>query len=284
MRNIPTDLLRAFVTVVDFKGFSAAADLLGRSQPAVSLQIKRLQDLVGQKLLERPGLPIVLTEQGQVLYRYAKQILALNDQVLAEFQTNAVIGRIHFGIPSEFATTVLPKIVGRFVRAYPNITLEVTSALSKNLLSEKRRQQFDLILALHDDPSSAGDDLVIEEELVWVGNGSESWDDVQRIPLIVAPEGCVYRARAIERLQAAGMPWQVVYTNPDLAGIAAAIDEGLGITPLATSTVPSQLSPLKADDTLPAMGRVGVSLTRPKNKNPEAVQLLADFVATSLQK
>ena len=284
MRNIPTDLLRTFVTLVDSEGYSRAAELLGRSQPAVSLQIKRLQDLVGQKLLQRTGLPILLNDQGRLLYRYAKQILALNDKLLAEFQENAVIGRIHFGIPSEFATTLLPKIVGRFARAYPNITLEVTSALSKQLLAQQNKQRFDLILALHDDPATAGDNLVMEEELVWVGSGRENWEAIERVPLIVAPEGCVYRARATECLQAANQPWQVVYTNPDLSGIAAAINEGLGITPLARSTVPAQLEEVKSASRLPPLGRVGVSLSHSGDKNSEAVQLLADFINTSLKK
>ncbi|WP_317932553.1 LysR family transcriptional regulator [Halioxenophilus sp. WMMB6] len=282
MRNLPTDLLRTFVTVVDSGGFTAAAQQLGRSQPAISLQLKRLQDLVGQKLLARNGLPIELNSQGQLLYQYAKQILALNDQALAQFETTAIIGKIHFGIPSEFATTLLPKIVGRFVRAYPNITLEVTSALSKELLADQKRGQFDLILALHDDPASAGANLVKEEELVWVGNGRENLEQLPQLPLIVAPDGCVYRGRALRSLQASGQPWRVVYTNPDWSGITAAIDEGLGVTPLAKSTVPENLKILKAGGALPELGRVGVSLTRPRGRHTEATQLLADFVSASL--
>ncbi len=280
MRNIPSDLLRAFVTVVERGGYTAAADVLGRSQPAVSLQIKRLQDFVGQKLMERVGPPVELNSHGRVLYRYAKQILALNDRLLAEFHTTAVIGRVHFGIPSEFATTVLPKIVGQFARAYPNITLEVTSALSKTLLSETQRSSFDLVLALHDRPEAAGNDLVKEEELVWVGNGRETLTDDQPLPLIVAPDGCVYRGRALARLRTEGLPWRVTYTNPDLSGITAAINEGLGITPLARSTVPDNLTVLKPNEYLPNLGTVGVSLSSPTNNQSEAVQLLADFVAS----
>lgn len=283
MRNIPIDLLRAFVTVIDTGGFTAAADVLGRSQPAVSLQLKRLQDLLGQKLIERQGLSVEMNGHGQVLYKYAKQMLALNDQLLAEFQTTSVIGRVHFGIPSEFATTVLPKIVGRFARAYPNITLEVTSALSTHLLSEPNRSSFDLVLALHDSPDEAGSDLVKEEELVWVGGSRSAVAKGAPLPLIVAPDGCVYRARALARLRAERLPWRVQYTNPDLAGITAAIEEGLGITPLALSTVPSNLTILKPDDQLPHLGKVGVSLSRPRHNQSEAVQLLADFVSAYLK-
>jgi len=239
---------------------------------------------MGQRLIERNSLPIELSDQGRLLYQYAKQILALNDQVIAQFQTTSVIGRVQFGIPSEFATTLLPKIVGRFVRAYPNVTLEVTSALSKELLSEQRRNQFDLVLALHDNPDAAGSNLVKVEELVWVGSGREIIEPNSALPLIVAPDGCVYRGRALFRLREAGMPWRVIYTNPDLAGITAAINEGLGITPLARSTVPETLKIIRSSERLPELGNVAVSLSRPRRNHTEAVQLLADFVAASLKK
>lgn len=284
MRNIPTELLRAFVTVVDSGGYTAATEALGRSQPAISLQLKRLQEVVGHRLFVRPGLPIELSQQGQVLYRYAKQILDLNDQALAEFDTRSVIGKIHFGIPSEFATTLLPKIVGRFVRAYPNVTLEVTSALSKDLLAEKKRLQYDLILALHDNPETAGASLVAREEIVWVGSHRTNFEPEAELPLIVAPEGCVYRARATARLNQQDRRWRLVYTNPDLAGITAAITEGLGVTPLAKSTVPESLSILKPTEGLPALGSVGVSLNRPRPGANDAIALLEEFVAAGLQK
>ena len=119
MKNLPTELLRAFVTVTELQGFTQAGELLGRSQPAISLQIKRLEKLVGRTLFTRAGQQLELTQPGRQLYRYAKQILALNDEAIAQFSETAVSGKIHFGIPSEFATTLLPKILGRFAQAYP---------------------------------------------------------------------------------------------------------------------------------------------------------------------
>ncbi|GAA6169042.1 LysR family transcriptional regulator [Sessilibacter corallicola] len=282
-RNIPTDLLRTFVTIVEVGGFTAAAEVLGRSQPAISLQLKRLQDLTGQKLLSRNGLQIELNSKGKLMYRYAKQILALNDEALAQFHSTSVNGKIHFGIPSEFATTLLPKIVGRFVRAYPNVTLEVTSALTKELLQEPYKDEFDLILALHLHTKDAGDCLVKEEELVWVGNGREDFDADNPIPLIVAPQGCVYRQRVIQRLTAARSKFRLVYTNPDLTGITTAIEEGLGVTALARSTVPSSLKVLAPVSLLPNLGHVGISLLSPKPDTSEAVGLLHEFVASSLK-
>lgn len=282
MKNLPTDLLRAFVTVVELGGFTPAAEWLGRSQPAVSLQIKRLEQLVGQTLLIRSGQQLEQSHAGQLLFRYARQILALNDEAVAQFTKTSVSGKIHFGIPSEFATTLLPKIVGRFAQAYPNVTLEVTCALSKHLLSEVERRRYDLILALHDDPAMAGHNLVKEDELVWVTGSDHDAHLQSPLPLIAAPEGCIYRKRGIERLKESQRDWRIVYTIPDLTGIQAAIQEGLGVTVLARSTVPENLRVLKPTEKLPRLGKVGISLIDQSPEPGEAIARLMDFVKASL--
>lgn len=282
MKNLPTDLLRAFVTVVELGGFTPAAEWLGRSQPAVSLQIKRLEQLLGQTLLIRSGQQLELSRAGQLLFRYARQILALNDEAVAQFSKTSVSGKIHFGIPSEFATTLLPKIVGRFAQAYPNVTLEVTCALSKQLLAEVERRRYDLILALHDDPAMAGHNLVKEDELVWVTGSDHDAHLQSPLPLIAAPEGCIYRKRGIERLQESQRDWRIVYTIPDLTGIQAAIEEGLGVTVLARSTVPENLRVLKPTEKLPRLGKVGISLIDQSPEPGEAIARLMDFVKASL--
>jgi len=282
MKNLPTDLLRAFVTVIELGGFTPAAEWLGRSQPAISLQIKRLEQLLGQTLLIRSGQQLEMSRAGQLLFRYARQMLALNDEAVAQFTKTSVSGKIHFGIPSEFATTLLPKIVRRFAQAYPNVTLEVTCALSKQLLGEVERRRYDLILALHDDPATAGHNLVKEDELVWVTASDQDAHLQSPLPLIAAPEGCIYRKRGIERLTDSGRDWRIVYTIPDLTGIQAAIEEGLGVTVLARSTVPENLRVLKPGEKLPRLGKVGISLIDQSPEPGEAVSRLMDFVKASL--
>ena len=282
MTNIPTALLRSFVTVIELGGFTQAAEWLGRSQPAISLQIKRLEEMLGQTLLVRSRQQLELSPSGHLLFKYAKQILAINDEALSRLSKSSISGQIHFGIPSEFATTLLPKIVGRFAQAYPNVTLEVTCALSKDLLSTSGRLRYDLILALHDDPFSAGNNLVKEDTLVWV-SGTDSDAHLQMIlPLIAAPEGCIYRKRGKETLQKNQKSWRIVYTIPDLTGIQAAINEGLGVTVLAKSTVPANLRILNNNAKLPKLGKVGISLISQNSDPSEAITRLMEFVKASL--
>jgi DNA-binding transcriptional LysR family regulator len=283
MKNLPMELLRAFVSVAQLGSFTKAGEILGRSQPAVSLQIQRLEELVDETLFTRNGRSLELSEPGNNLYGYATQILSLNDLAISELSKSAVSGKIRLGIPSEFATILLPKIVSRFASAYPNITLEVNCELSKNLLSKAGKQSHDLILALEDNPSKTWSNLVKTDDLVWVTSADHSVQKAPIVPLIAAAEGCIYRQRATNLLDQIQQPWQIVYTIPDLSGIQQAIQEGLGVTVLAKSTVPENLRVLPPSARFPDLGKVGISLLASKRSaNNKAVSLLTDFLKTSL--
>ena len=282
MKNLPMDVLRAFVTIVEVGGFTQAGEILGRSQPAISLQIKRLEEQLQKPLLVRDGPRIGLTDAGSRLLEYAKKILALNDEAVASFDTNEVSGSIKLGIPSEFALTLLPRIVSRFCNTYPNVTLEVFSDLSRNLSQDLKRNRYDLILKLHDEPNVGDASLIKMDELVWVGSRNTVLNQGRPISLVAAPEGCIYRSRATLRLQVAGQPWHIVYTIPDLTGIASAIDEGLGVTVLARSTVPSGLKILKTGTGLPELGSIGISLDVALGGRNAASERLIEYLQAGL--
>lgn len=283
MKNLSTDALRAFITVLELGGFTHAGEYLGRTQPAISMQIKKLEQTIGKSLLIRRGQSVELTKAGEAFRPYARQILALNDEAVELFSQEMLAGKVRLGIPSEFASTLLPKIVGLFSQSHPNVTLEVTSDLSKNLLHERRRLEFDLILGLHPDPSQVNsNDIVRLDELVWVTSADHDTHQQAPCPLIVAPEGCIYRARAVEQLTESGIPWRLVYTNPDLSGIRSAIEEGLGVTVLAKSTVPDNLKVLKSSDRYPPLGKMAISLVKPQPSGGQAVDRLAEYLAASL--
>jgi len=273
--------LRSLVTVAELGGVTQTGELLGRSQPAISLQIKKLEHTFDTLLFNRAEKRLQLTATGESLYIYAKQIVRLNDEAVAHFESPDLSGTIRFGIPSEFATTLLPKILGRFTHAYPNVTLEVTCDLSKNLLQRAPAKRFDLVLALHDNPDKKKD-LVKTEELVWVTSHKHNAQNQDTVPLIVAPNGCIYRNRGIECLNSTQQKWRIVYTIPDLAGINAAIEEGLGVTILTKSTVPDNLHIIKPCQKFPNLGEIGISLEYTKKNCAEATQRLIHFVQTNL--
>lgn len=279
MKQLSLDNLRAFVTVKEQGGFVKAGELLGRSQPAISLQIKKLEQQLQTKLFQKEGQRQVLNQAGLQLFPLAKELLLKNDAIFQQFQKNQISGQVKLGIPSEFATTLLPSIIGEFKNLYPDVAIEVTSALSSKLLSPSEREDFDLILALQDiaeDKSSKQ----LTDKLVWAGpaNSNNNFDNIQ---LVVAPEGCIYRKRMIEKLDAAGMQWQVSYSNADLFGIISAITEGLGITALSKRTLPNELVEIN-HPALPNLGSVDICLFKNENKVREASEELAQFVVKRL--
>ena len=282
MKNLPIDVLRSFVTVADFASFTQASELLARSQPAISMQLKKLEKMLDRQLLQRRDQKLKLTEDGQVLFDYAKQILSLNDEAISVLVKPSISGNIRLGIPSEFATTVLPKIVGRFSQNYPTVSLDVSCDLSVNLLASRNDRGFDLILALQDDLKIKKSDSVRIDELVWVTKDKHSAHLQTPIPLIAAPQGCIYRKRAIDKLDKLNRPWRIVYTIPDLSGIQSAIEEGLGVTVLAKSTVPDNLQIIKADKKFPELGKIAIHLINNSDSKDEAVIRLMEYIKVSM--
>lgn len=284
MHHLPTDLLRTFVTVAELGGFTSAGTVVGRSQPAVSLQIKRLEGLVGVSLLERSARGLKPTAEGETMLRYAREILALNDEALARLTRPKLAGGVRLGIPNEFASSFLPEILGKFAQSHPNVTLEVRCALSTELLERIGHDELDLVFALHggSEPVTASEGWT--EELVWVASPNSASHTRNPLPLIVAPEGCVYRGRIMEVLGQREAPWQVVYTSPSFGGIRAGVLAGLGVTVLSRSVVPEGLRTLPPSGPLPELPPVQVRLHYDRGDASDAVLGLVEYMATNLER
>ncbi len=280
-KNLPMDVLRTLVTIIERGTFTLAGDALGRSQAAISFQIKKLEQMVGEPLFDRKSSALKLTAAGDLVMDYARQILTLNDRVIRELQQPAIEGRVRLGIPSEFATTLLPRIIGRFAAENPNVTLEVNCDLSRNLLAALDKGEYDLVLGLHRTPSEAGKNLIMTDDLVWV-SGRDFAPEETQVALIAAPEGCIYRSSATNALNEKQINWKVIYTIPDLAGIRSALEEGLGITVLARSTVPKNLHAASKTGKLPGLGKIGISLIAASGDSGVACQALQAHIKTAL--
>lgn len=280
MKQLSLENLRTFVTIVELDGFARAGELLGRSQPAVSLQIKKLEEQLGTRLFQKEGQRQIVNQAGKKLYEMAIPLLQQNDQIIQFFTETPVSGQLRLGIPSEFATRLLPSIIGAFNNMYPEVTLEVTSSLSATLLQKHRNKAFDLLLTLNTETKQDSGDNVLLDELVWVSNGTPLID-VNPVNLVVAPDGCRYRERILVMLNKAQLTPIIRYTISDITGISAAIQEGLGITALARSSVPEGLQIID-DKRLPALGKVAISLSSNKQQNQEAVEKLEEFIRSRL--
>ena len=276
---LSTEALRTFVMVTEHSSFTLAAQQLARSQPAVTLQIQKLEERLQESLFQRNNGPLKLTQAGEILLGFARRILSLHDELNSAFDDKSLSGKLRFGIPSEFATTILPAVISAFASDHPNVMLDVTCDLSKHLMEAVNRHHYDLILALHDDIHQEG--LIKQERLVWVGKRNGPAYQHSAVPLIAAPEGCIYRQRGTLALQQSHKEWRIVYTIPDLSGIQAAIEAGLGVTVLAENTVPANLQILDTEQyDLPELGQIGISLIS-KNRN-QVVQKLIQYIENNV--
>jgi DNA-binding transcriptional LysR family regulator len=291
VKQLSLAVLRTLVTIVEVGNFNRAGELLGRSQPAISLQIKKLEGQVNRRLFTKVGQSYQINNEGKWLYNKAKQMLAINDDIFRELSNETLRGRMRLGIPSEFASALLPSIVGEFSQRYPDVSLDVTSALSKHLLASSQTKQFDLILALmqsHVPPNNLRNsnvdgsnehtnvEIIREDDLIWVGDPNRSLPR-DSLPLVLAPDGCVYRSRVIAELKQQTQPWKITYTNPDFYGLMAAIKQGLGITALARSIVPDELEIIR-DKRLPKLGRINICLINQDTQHPQVSQTLSTYI------
>lgn len=284
MANLDLDLVRSFVTIAEVQNFTRAGERLGRSQSAISLQVRRLEDQVGQRLLSRDPRHVTLTAEGEAFLPQARRLLRLNDEIVAGLRGGEVEGEVRLGAPEDFATAHLPEILGEFARANPKVTLAVTCDLTLNLLDQLRAGALDLALVKREPLGPDVGVRVWREPLVWVGADESLAEGAGPLPLVVAPSPCVYRKRAITALERAGRAWRCAYTSPSLAGQQAALRAGLGLTVLPREMAPPDLARLGPAQGLPELPDTEIALLRAATAVPPAAERLAAFVLSSLDR
>lgn len=281
MRNIPTDLLRTFIKAIDLGSFTRAAQQVGRTQSAVSLQIRRLEEIVDVLLFQRDSRKLVLTPEGKSLAQYARRILALNDEALAVLRQPSVAGRIRLGAPHEYTASLLPYFLGKFAQSHPNVMLEVTSDLSKNLLKRQSSGEFDLVIALNDDAALGEGKLIFTEPLVWITGEDHERHLQDPLPLVLAPPPCMYRNRMLQTLHAMSRNCRIAYLSSSYNGIIAAVKAGLGVTVMSGSTIPAGVRQLGEREGFPALGELQLRLHFAETKQNDAIKALEDHICGS---
>ena len=282
--NLDLDLVRTFVTIADTRSFTRTGERLGRTQSAISLQVRRLEDRLGVRLLARDPRRVGLTEAGESFLPKARRLLRVNDEIIAEVTGEDLEGEVRLGAPEDFATVHLPDILGAFARAHPRVALAVTCDLTLNLLDRLQAGALDLALVKRE---PLGPDLgvrVWREPLVWVAADRGVLKPEAPAPLVIAPAPCVYRRRAVAALDVRGRTWRAAYTSPSLAGQHAALRAGLGLTVLPREMVPDDLVLLGEADGLPPLEDAEIALLKARGGAPRAADRLAEFILASLDR
>jgi DNA-binding transcriptional LysR family regulator len=273
--DIDTALLRAFVLLSETRSFTRTAERLGRTQPAVTLQLRRLEEAFGARLFSRDRRRVALTPEGEALLPVAREVLALLGQAAEGLAGLDAAGEVRFGSPEDFATAFLPAILARFVETHPAVRLSTACELTRRLIEGVEAATFDLaVIKQAPGRLHPGARPVWREALMWVAaEGARPPQKDAPLRLVLSPAPCVYRERATEALAAAGRRFDVVYTSPSLAGAAAAVRAGLGVTVLPRTLVPPGLAPLTARAGMPALEETVICLLLRDGAPPAAEAL-----------
>ena len=282
--NLNMDVLRTFVIGLELGSFSKAAQRLGRSQSAISTQLRRLEEQVGKPLLKKSGRGLTLTIAGESLFSYAKRILELNDEVIDGLRDGEIEGWVRLGIPQDFAEGWLTSVLGRFARAHPKVRVEVRAEQNVQLKERLRDGELDLTLAWGGNDDAIHVDRLADLRMVWIGR--PDWAGIKALgseplPLVAFERPCVFRSAGIDALDAAGISWRLAFTSPSLAGLWAATDAGLGVTLRTTIGLPRALTVLKPRSSgLPALPKVPLTLC--KMKAEPAVNQLSEILRETI--
>jgi DNA-binding transcriptional LysR family regulator len=290
MINIPTDLLRTLVAVVDLRSFTKAAASLGITQPAVSAQIKRLQYLLGKDIFDRSMPGICLTPHGEMTVSYARRLLSINDQIMDIGGPNrAAEHLIRIGAPGDFVATILSSTLARFRSQWPGVRFNVRMGVYDPLIRDLRQGDIDLVVSLSaTQPVDARH--YWEEEVVWVRGESCQVDPGRPIPLVSYGEKSLNRHLATTALKAAGLEWEDVFYGPSLLSLSGAVAAGMGVMALARRRIDQfgllgwNGGSLIWDDTsLPKLENVFCGIYIREGSNGEVLEQLADMIWQALR-
>lgn len=274
-RHFDLAQLRTFLAVVGTGSFTRAGEQLGLSQPTVSQHIRRLEEFMGRALLLRDTRKVALTDNGQALAGFARQMLGTNDEALSYFsEETAMRGRLRFGAADELALTELPTILRAFRVDHPQINLELTVTQSGTLQRRLLGNHLDLIFVNQEADSGRGR-LVRRDRLVWVGLERADLNPNEPVPLVTYKAPSHSRTSAINTLEEAGRRWRITCNTREVNGLLAAVRAGLGICVLAQTRVPRDMRPLTGRFDLPQLPDIEMALLSNPRAPKEPVEALS---------
>lgn len=275
------ELLKAFLCVVDCGSFTAAARGLDRTQSAVSLQIKRLEALVGVPLLHRGHVGLTLTDAGQTLRDHGQTLLRLQADAMAALRPDVLSGRIRIGAIDQFAIVVLPPLIARFSAAHPAVRIEVETGVTQQT-RDRLGLDLDLLVTLYAHDARPVGTVLQRDPVVWATARRQSPHRRSPLPVALGIQGGVLRRMAVADLQASGRAWHPAYESPNTAALEAAVRQGLAVGVFRRRNVAEGLRPLGPRDGFGPLADVLVVLDAPPHALPRHVQAFHDLIVESV--
>lgn len=276
MRNLDITTLRSFVAVSDHGGVTRAASALNLTQSAVSMQLKRLEELLGIDLLDRSNRKIALTASGEQLLSYARRLIDLNDEIVGRLTDQVWEGEITFGVPHDIIYPVIPRVLKQFNAAFPRVRVHLNSSYSTALIEAYGQGEMDLILTTESIIGPGGETLS-EVPLRWYGAPSGvAWK--QRPLRLANCRNCLFRAGAIESLEQAGIDWESAIDSNSDGAIEATVSADLAVTTILEGSAPRHLEMVPASSNLPDLGTQKINMYGGRTPRNELVEQLAIMV------
>lgn len=272
--NFDMDALRTMVTGLELGSFARAASQLGRSQSAISMQLKKLEEQAGQSLFRRNGRGLVPTEAGDSLLMYARRIIALNDEAAVSVGATTAAASVRMGLPQDFFEDVMPDALKQFSRNRPAVHVEVRAGRNYSLEEDINSSRLDVALAFFKPNSSNHGILIASLPMMWFGGKGVSLSEADnRIPLVVFDHPCLFRQAAFQVLERKKLRWRLSLTTPSLPGVWAALQSGYGISPRTAHCVPPGIQDVGAEFGLPSLPAIELRMLSATELSPAASDL-----------
>lgn len=230
MRNFDIDALRAVVVAVELGSFSKAANKLGRSPSALSMQVRKLEQQAGRPLFRKRGRGLEPTEAGDLLLDYARRIVALNDEAAVGIGATGGEAAVRIGLPQDMFEEVMPEVVRRFSEIRPGVHVEVRAGRNFALQEEVQANRIDAALAFFKPGGNSASEQIASLPLYWLASAGLDCDPAEQLPLILFDHPCLFRSTALQALESNGRSWRLSLTTPSLPGVWAALRDKQGIS------------------------------------------------------
>ena len=279
--DLDPDLLKAFLAVAEHRSFTRAAARLNRTQSAVSMQIKRLEDSLDIRLFHRTKAGVEPTAAGQGLIDFARRILALNAEAVGRLRERKAESVVRLGVMDDYGTIVIPPLLASFAATHPTIRIEVETGLTY-AMPARLGEAYDLVIAMHPEGYGAGE-LLRREQAVWAASTAHPIEEQEPLPVALFPMGCLFRQWAAEALDAAGRPWRLAFVSRNLAAVESIAAQGLAVTVVKAGTFPARLRRLSDQNGMPPLPAAEIRLHRARHLSGPGA-LLADHLQRELAK
>jgi DNA-binding transcriptional LysR family regulator len=275
------DQLRTFIAIAETGSFTRAAEVVHKTQSAVSMQMKRLEERLDRPIFTRDGRASKLTEDGERLLDYARRIVKLNIEALAAFSDAELTGRVRLGVPDDYADRYLPEIMARFSRAYPGVELTVICEPSIELGERIDANELDLAIITNCE-SNRPAEAFRRERLLWVTSNRHSTHTEEPLPLALGRPTCGWRRAALECLEAIDRPHRVLFSSPNAGAVAAAVLSGLAVSVFPESGLRPGMRVLTPAEGYPELPSCRIGLVRNPHESTTLAEALAEHIISSL--